>query len=277
MTERVLLTGCGDLGRRVAQGLLARGDQVWALRRHPPEHDASGIQWLRGDLSQPDSLPALPAGINRLVHTPAPDGRNEAAYRAVFSDGLRHVLDALEHSSLRRVVLISSSAVYGNHAGEWVNEDTPAQPASFNGRVLLETEQWLATQTLSSASLRLAGIYGPGRLQWLERLRAGQVSAPLEPPHWANRIHIDDAAAAVLHLLHLPAVLPVYLGCDDTPLPLHELYAHLAALINAAPPPVGPAPAGVGSKKLSNARLRASGLQLQWPDARSGYAALLAA
>lgn len=274
MSERVLLSGCGDLGQRVAQRLLARGDRVFALRRHPPESADDGIVWLTGDLARDGSLPPLPPGITQLVHLPTPGAREEAAYRAVFVDGLRRVMAALDPASLRRVLFVSSSAVHGDHDGDWVDEDTPADPPGFNGAVLLEAERWLAAQQVTSIALRLAGLYGPGRLQLLDRLRAGQVGVPRGRPHWANRIHVDDAAEAVAHLLAVPDPQPVYLGVDDTPLPLDVLYDHLATLVGAPPPAEGPAPAGIGSKRLSNARLRASGWVPRWPDARAGYAAL---
>lgn len=275
MSERILLAGCGDLGERVAQRLRAHGDEVWALRRQPPARGMHGIHWLRGDLTDPASLRELPAGITRLVYLPAPATRDKAAYRAIFVDGLRHLLDALDRRKLARVLFVSSSAVYGEHDGDWVDEATPTDPPGFNGAVLLEAEQWLAEQSLPSTVLRLAGLYGPGRLQLIERLRAGQLRVPRETPHWANRIHVDDAAAAIAHLLQLKSPQPLYLGVDDTPMPLDELYDFLAALIDAPLPAEGAAPAGVGSKRLRNARLRASGWAPQWPDAREGYAALL--
>lgn len=275
MSERILLAGCGDLGERVAQRLRAHGDEVWALRRQPPARGMHGIHWLRGDLTDPASLRELPAGITRLVYLPAPATRDKAAYRAIFVDGLRHLLEALDRRKLARVLFVSSSAVYGEHDGDWVDEATPTDPPGFNGAVLLEAEQWLAEQSLPSTVLRLAGLYGPGRLQLIERLRAGQLRVPRETPHWANRIHVDDAAAAIAHLLQLKSPQPLYLGVDDTPMPLDELYDFLAALIDAPLPAEGAAPAGVGSKRLRNARLRASGWAPQWPDAREGYAALL--
>ncbi|GAA0887913.1 NAD-dependent epimerase/dehydratase family protein [Rhodanobacter soli] len=275
MSERILLAGCGDLGERVAQRLHARGDEVWALRRQPPARGGHGVHWLRGDLTDPASLHELPAGITRLVYLPAPATRDKAAYRAIFVDGLRHLLDALDRRKLARVLFVSSSAVYGEHDGDWVDEATPTGPPGFNGAVLLEAEQWLAEQSLPSTVLRLAGLYGPGRLQLIERLRAGQLRVPRETPHWANRIHVDDAAAAVAHLLQLKSPQPLYLGVDDTPMPLDELYDFLAALIDAPLPAEGAAPAGVGSKRLRNARLRASGWAPRWLDAREGYAALL--
>ncbi|ARP75794.1 NAD-dependent epimerase/dehydratase family protein [Bordetella genomosp. 6] len=275
MSERVLLAGCGDLGARVARRLLARGDQVWALRRQPPPAEEGGPRWIAADLTQPATLAGLPGGLTQVVYLPAPGARDPARYREVFVDGLRHLRGALDTTALRRTLFVSSSAVYGEHDGQWVDEHTPAGPLGFNGRTLLDAERSLDAWPGQTVVLRLAGLYGPGRLQLLERLRAGQARAPVDPPHWANRIHIDDAAAAIAHLLRLPAPDPLYLGCDDTPLPLHELYAALAALAGAPPPGDGPAPPQVGSKRLCNARLRASGLRLQWPDSRTGYAALL--
>lgn len=275
MSERVLLAGCGDLGMRVAQRLLARGDAVWALRRRPLPQRGHDIVWVRGDLTRPDSLGQLPGGITRLVYLPTPDRRDEAAYRAVFVDGLRHLLAALDGQRLRRLLFVSSSAVYGDHGGEWVDETTPPAPPGFDGRLLLQAEQWLAVQSPSSVVLRLAGLYGPGRLQWFERLRNGQAKVPRVQPHWANRIHVDDAAAAIVHLLNLPEARSLYLGVDDTPLPLDVLYDHLSGLLGVPPAADGPSPAGVGSKRLGNARLRQSGFSPRWPDARQGYAALL--
>lgn len=275
MTERILLAGCGDLGLRVARRFLAQGAEVYALRRSPRADAEDGLRWLRGDLTRPDTLRDLPPGITRVVFSPTPGARDEAAYRAVFVEGLRHLIAALADAPLRRVLFVSSSAVYGEHGDAWVDENTPPAPLGFNGRVLLEAERWLAAQPVSSVSLRLAGIYGPGRMQLVERIRAGLAPVRRDPPHWSNRIHVDDAAAAVAHLLGLASPEQVYVGVDDTPLPLHVLYEYLAGLVGAPCPGEGAAPAGVGSKRLSNARLRGCGFEVMWPDAREGYRALL--
>ena len=275
MVERVLLAGCGDLGGRVARLLQARGDEVFALRRHQGASGEGAMHCLQGDLTRLETLAHLPAGITQIVYLPAPRVREEAAYRAVFVDGLRNLWRALDRKTVNRVVFVSSSAVYGEHDGEAVDEDTLPAPLGFNGRVLLEAEQWLSSQAVRSVVVRLAGLYGPGRLQLIERLRMGQVQAPREHLHWSNRIHVDDAALAIVHVLTLPDPLALYLGVDDTPLPLHELYDFLAAQIGANAVLEGPAPAGIGSKRLINARLRASGFIPRWPDSRVGYAELL--
>jgi nucleoside-diphosphate-sugar epimerase len=270
--ESILIAGAGDVGTRLARRLVADGRRVHALRRREAS-GGDGIDWRRGDLLRPDTLAGLPA-VDALVFAATPDARDEAAYRAVFVDGLRHVLDALP-SPPRRTVFVSSSAVYGEHDGAWVDEETPPAPLGFNGRVLLEAERWLATRDVGGIALRLAGLYGPGRTQLFERLREGRWGVPRGRAVYANRIHVDDAAAALALLLDVATPAPVYLGVDDTPLPIDVLYDHLAGLLDAPRPPEGTAPAGVGNKRLSNARLREAGFRCAWPDAREGYAALL--
>lgn len=274
--RRVLIAGCGDLGVRLATRLLARGEAVWGLRRSerplPP-----GVQPLRADLTDPATLRDLPLGITHVVYAVTPQTRDEAAYRRAFLDGPRHLLAALDTAALARFVFVSSSAVYGEHGGGWVDEATPPAPPGFNGRVLLEAEAALAAQRWPVTALRLAGLYGPGRTRLIEEIRGGRARAPRDPPFWSNRIHVDDAVAALELLLKLPAPAPIYVGVDDTPLPLHELYAALAAHLGVPVPAEGPPPSGIGSKRLSNARLRAAGFAPCWPDARAGYAAVIGA
>ena len=168
--------------------------------------------------------------------------------------------------------MASSSAVYGDHDGGWVDEDTPPAPPGFNGRVLLEAEALVQGQ--GGSSVRLAGLYGPGRLQLVDRLRAGAVRVPRAHPFHVNRIHVDDAASAFMHVLDDPTPAPVYVGVDDTPLPMHELYDAIAIACGAPLPQEGPPPPGIGSKRLRNHRLRTTGWQPAWPDARLGYPAL---
>lgn len=275
MTEKVLIAGCGDLGHRTARRLLAQGHAVWGLRRRPPAGDTGGLRWLAADMTQPATLARLPRGITQIVFTMTPDAREEAAYRAAFLHAPQNLLEKLDTTSLQRVLFVSSSAVYGDHQGDWVDEETPEHPPGFNGRVLLEAEQALSRMPFTSIALRLAGLYGPGRIQLLDRIRRGIARAPRTVPHWSNRIHIDDAAAAVVHLLSLPNPDGVYLGSDSTPLPLHVLYEHIARQLAAPAVPDGPPPPGVGSKRLSNRRLLDSGLVLAWPDSRAGYEALI--
>lgn len=280
--KRVLIAGCGDLGLRVARLLALENasNQSWGLRRNPSlesTSDLPGFSWMAADLTQPDTLRDVPKDITHVLYTAAPNARTEADYRAVYRNGLERLLQAVASPALQRVLFVSSTAVYGDHGEQWIDESTPTAPKSFNGQVLLETEQWLHSQSaqFETLSLRLSGIYGPGRSYLLDRLRAGQATAPATESHWVNRIHIEDAAAAVLHLLNLPNPQPVYLVTDSTPLPMRVLYDALAKLVGGPVPPEGAAPASVGSKCLSNARLRDSGFNFKWPDSREGHAALI--
>lgn len=276
MGARVLLAGCGDVGLRVARLLRARGAEVWGLRRGGGPEAGAALHWLHADLGDPASLRGLPRGLTQLVYLPAPRRGDADAYRALFPGGLCNLLAALDQSMLRRVLLVSSSAVYGEHAGAWVDESTPTAPLADNGKALRATERWLAAARPTDAVvLRLAGLYGPGRLGLVGRLREGAARVPRQARHWANRLHVDDAASAIVHLLQLDTPQALYVGVDDTPLPIDVLYDELARLVGVPPPADGPAPAQVGSKRLCNARLRASGWAPRWPDARLGYADLL--
>ncbi len=274
MSEIVLVAGCGDVGTRVARRLVERGDTVFALRRRAVPAEPDGINWLRGDLAGNLGLDALPRAT-QLVFAATPSDGDEAAYRAIFLDGLRNILAALDADALQRVVFVSSSAVYGEHAGAWVDESTPTAPLRYNGQVLLEAERWLAAQAPRTVSLRLAGLYGPGRTRLFDSLRAGTASVPRGEAVYANRIHVDDAAAAIAHLLAVSEPEGCYLGVDDTPLPIDVLYDYLATLLGAPRPGTAAAPAGIGNKRLDNARLRATGFDFRWPDARAGYAQLI--
>ncbi len=275
---RLLIAGCGDLGMRVAQRVIQNPtNRVWGLKRTRPDDQENtlGFTWFKADLSNPESMQDLPAGITHILFSAAPHVRTESDYRAVYFDGLRNVVQHAYSSALKRVLFISSTAVYGEHGDEWVNEDTPVNPKNFNGRVLLEAEQWLSTfgreHALTTLSLRLSGIYGPGRIALLEKLKLGQVGAPSFAAHWSNRIHIDDAAAAVVHLMGFEHPQSTYLITDSTPLPMRTLYEALAQQVGGPVPPVSESPAFVGSKRLSNAKIRETGFIFQWPDSRDGY------
>jgi electron-transferring-flavoprotein dehydrogenase len=261
----VVIAGAGDVGGRLAALLAERGDDVIALRRREIE-PGSGVRALRADLASGAGLDRLPRRPEAVVFCAAPDERSEAAYRLLYRDGLRRLLDACD---ARRVLFVSSTAVYAEDAGEWVDEATPARPPAFNGRVLLEAEHALAPHA-GGVVLRLSGIYGPGRESMLRRARAGEANRA----HWSNRIHVEDAAAALAFLLDLGAPQRLYLGNDDRPAREDEISAWLRAREGL---PDQPMAAGVESgRRVSNARLRAEGWDPRYPDFSAGYAPLLA-
>ena len=170
MSGACLVAGCGDVGGRLAAVLAERGETVYGLRRSGGPLPA-GVRPLRVDLTAP-SLPALPREITRLVYLPAPIARDEATYRALFVGGFVELVAALPR--LERVLFVSSSAVYGDHGGDWVDENTPCVPLAFNGCVLLEAEAAVAALDVPATVVRFSGLYGPGRLHLIERVASGR-------------------------------------------------------------------------------------------------------
>lgn len=259
----LLIAGAGDLGARLALLRADCGDEVIALRRR--DQQVAGARLLRADLGTGEGLQRLPRHVQALVVCVAPEQRDEAGYRRLYRDGLRRLLDVMQAD---RVLFVSSTAVYGQDAGEWVTETSVTEPPAFNGRVLLEAEAELAAHPLGIA-LRLSGIYGPGREALLRKARDGRALRP----HWTNRIHVEDAAAALSHLLDLPAPQRLYLGNDDRPALEYEVQDWVRA--QEGLPVITASGGAVSGRRFANTRLRGSGWVPAHPDFRSGYSSLL--
>ena len=272
----LLIVGCGDLGTELGLRALAAGHRVHGLRRRA-EVLPDGFHRIAADLDA--ELPSLPEDTEVVAFTTAADRRDVDAYRRAYVTATDRVLDALEAAGAtpRRVLFTSSTAVYGVDDGSEVDEDTPTDPTSATGAVLVEAERSLWQRRPDAVSLRLAGVYGPGRTRLIEQVRGGRARRPAREVH-TNRIHRDDAAAALLHLAALPSVpATCYLGVDDEPAPLGEVVAFLAAELGSPTPPVGEVRRSRGGdKRCRNARLRGTGWVPAYPTYREGYRAVLA-
>ena len=278
----VVIVGCGDVGSRLAVQLQQAGWRVHGLRRDVSLLPA-GVLPLPADLQCEACPPAWPpAAPDYLVFCAAPGSSDASAYRATYVDGLRHVLGWLEQRGQRprRLLFVSSTGVYGQAAGEWVDEASPCQPDSWSGRTLLEAEGVALGCGIPASVVRLAGIYGPGRRWLLNQVRAGY-RAPSAPPQYANRIHAEDAAGLLACLLQADvrgvALEAVYVGVDDEPAPLHEVVAWLRERLGISHWAAESTTRRAGSKRCSNARARALGWEPRYPSYREGYAALLEA
>ena len=278
----VVIAGCGDVGSRLGLQLHTAGWQVFGLRRNVAALPA-GLLPLAADLTElacPAQWPATTPDY--LVYCATPGSSEESAYRATYVEGLRHVLGWLEQRGQRprRLLFVSSTGVYGQREGEWIDETAPCQPAGWSGQVLLEAERLALDSGIPASVVRLAGIYGPGRRWLLGQVRAGY-RAPSEPPQYANRIHAEDAAGLLACLLQADArgvaLEEVYLGVDDEPAALHEVVDWLRARLGVSHWAAESSARRVGSKRCCNARARALGWVPRYPSYREGYAALLAA
>lgn len=279
-----LIFGCGYLGLRVAQRWLAGGHSVYAVTRTQQRADELaeiGIRSIVADVTQPESLVDLPAATT-VLYAVGYDRRQGQSMREVYVAGMRNVLGALPKET-GRILYISSTGVYGDSAGEWVDEDTPCSPQREGGRACLAAEKVLAAHPLgpSSVVLRLAGIYGPGRIPRKDLLIAGEpIPAPADG--YLNLIHVDDAAAVVL-AAERASTPRTYVVSDGHPGQRREYYLELARLVNASaptfvePPPTSPAAKrAAADKRASNARLlRELDVRLAYPSYREGLEATL--
>ncbi len=281
MSVRTLILGCGDVGTRLGLALAERGHEVWGLRRDAARIPGP-IHALGGDLARPETLPRWPAGLDLVFYTAAADDPSEAAYTAAYVDGLRNALASITDQGCapRRLFYTSSTAVYAQHEGEWVDERSPTVPEHHGGRILLAGERLAAASVTVTTVVRLAGIYGPGRTRLIDGIRAGELHCGGAIAEITNRIHSVDCAGFLAHLATLDEPAPLYLGVDDEPADRCSVFHWLAERLGA-PDPHRPSPASAssrraGNKRCSNALLRATGYRLRYPTFREGYAALLA-
>lgn len=283
---RKLIIGCGYLGRRVAKAWLQRGDAVSALTRSADsaaELRSLGIEPVLGDVTDADSLRALP-DAETVLYAVGFDRSAGRTQREVSVGGLENALRVIS-PRVGRLIYTSSTSVYGQRDGEWIDESSPCEPTRPNGRVCLEAEQtvWRDFPAGSREAagrranvLRLAGLYGLGRLlRRIEALRSGE---PLSgnPEAYLNLIHVDDAVQAVLACESRHVAPATCLVCDDRPATRREYFETLASLIGAPPPRfehLADKAAGRG-KRCQNRKLRAElGVELIYPTIAAGLSA----
>jgi nucleoside-diphosphate-sugar epimerase len=281
-----LIFGCGYLGHRAACAWQSKGNRVCVVTRSAERARGfadEGFEPVVADIMRPESLVNLP--VAETVLFAVARGRDQTySMRELYADGLKHVLDALP-ANTGRVIYISSTGVYGDTGGEWVDEDTPCEPEREGGHACLAAEQTLWAHPLAARGivLRLAGIYGPGRVPRREDLVAGKPIAGTGNG-FLNLIHVDDAARIVLAAATNARSPRTYLVSDGHPAPRHEYYAELARLMEVPPPRFDPASEtaserqrGGADKRVRNTRMLAElGVEIEYPDFRHGLAAILA-
>ncbi len=224
----------------------------------------------------PDVVQAI-GQASHILSSVAPDARGDPA--------LREFGAALTRARPAWVGYLSTTAVYGDHGGAWVDEDTPLTPTTARGQARVAAEAaWVATG-LPLHIFRLAGIYGPGRGPF-EKVRDGTARRILKPGQVFSRIHVDDIAGALAASMARPAPGAVYNICDDDPAPPEDVLSFAARLLGLPEPP------GVAfgqaemtemarsfyaeNKRVRNGRMKRDlGYALRYPDYRAGLRGLL--
>lgn len=269
MNPHVVLVGCGDLGTDIGLRLARRGNTVVGVRRRA-DLVPRPLMGISADLTR--DVPHLPdLDLRYLVVALTARPRTEDAYRSTYVDGMGRALDALATSGQpSRAVLLSSTGVYGDVPPDPIcDEETPACPTEGPSRVLREAEKLFADRVPCATTLRLSGLYGRGPSRLADRVRQAK---GIDPHRWTNRIHRDDAAAAVVHLLtREPAPARLYIGTDDEPALLGDVASYLAQRLSAPATPTADPRRGHG-KRLSNQRLRGTGWKPTYRTFREGYA-----
>ncbi len=279
MTKTLLCIGLGYSARALARLLLPQGWRVIGTTRRREgfaEIEAAGAEPLIFPL---EDAKAAFAEASHLLVSAAPGKEGDPVLAAHGN--------AIRAATIDWVGYLSTTGVYGDHAGGWVDESTPLTPGTARGRARAEAEAaWQAIPGLPLHIFRLAGIYGPGRGPF-EKVKAGTARRIVKPGQVFSRIHVEDIAGVLAASIARPDPGAVYNLCDDDPAPPEDVIAHAAELLGLPLPPEVPFDEAemtpmarsfyAESKRVSNARIKEElGYDLKFPDYRTGLAALLA-
>ncbi|WP_110669796.1 SDR family oxidoreductase [Salinicola halophilus] len=276
MKKTTLILGCGDIGTQLGQQLLDAGHRVIGARRSASALEGTGIEPVSLDVADAAAVATLP-DADIVVYAVTADRFEESAYEAAYPQGLKTVISefAQREAAPKRIFFVSSTSVYAQQGGEEVDETSPTEPNGFSGTLMREAEQALLDATLSGTVVRLSGIYGPGRDRLIRQVKEGRIAAA-NPPMYSNRIHRDDCAGVLGHLIGLALddkpLEPIYLASDGDAAPLHEVMAWIAQRLKVETPEVIQSPLRRrSSKRCNNARLIESGYRFHYPSFREGY------
>lgn len=274
---KILFAGCGDIGSRSAARLAADFD-CFGLKRNP-QSLADFISPLAGSMSDLDFMvEVLNQGFDILVATLTPDGFTPEAYQRAYVDSAKTLATAMTLATAvpKLVIWVSSTSVYGNCNGGWVNEQSPTKALSFSGKLLLEAEQQIAGLSCATVIVRFSGIYGPGRTRMLDQIIAGR-GRPAEPQQWSNRIYSEDCAGVLAHLVRAfeagKVLESLYIATDSAPVTQHDLRIWLAQQLKVQLEDEIVEQKAI--RRCSNQRLLDSGYEFLYPSYKEGYQSLI--
>ncbi len=274
--EKLLIVGFGDLGHRLVKLIDTTQYEICGICRNK-RNMPTGVEGIYADARDSLQMRSILANNHDVVVvTLTPDERNDANYRRSYVDSVKLLCAQLRQRQPRLIIFVSSTRVYAQNCGEIVDEKSPTEPREFAGRRLLEAEQVLLDSGLNSCVVRFSGIYGRGEGHLLKQVKAG-IGCPSFPAQYSNRIHADDCAGVLAHLIDLQrreALAPVYLATDCEPVSLWELKCWLArqlGLEEAQLSQSGDLSRQAGSKRCSNQLLLSTGYQFRYPSFRDGY------
>lgn len=273
--SKVLIVGVGFVGTPLAEALHANGHSVIGLTHSAASaerlNQSSSADVRQADVSKLDSLrEAVPELVDWIVHCASSGRGGPDKYRTVYRDGLANLRELCPQA---RLLYTSSTSVYAQTSGELVDEDSPANPDRETGQILRETEEL----ALSSGGLvtRLAGIYGPDRSFILLKYLTGTAVIEGDGGRFLNQAHVSDIVSALSHLIETNAS-GIYNVVDSTPQTQRKIYQSLADHFQSDLPPNAPPDyerkRGWTHKRVSNAKLKATGWEPRYPSFQDAIA-----
>lgn len=278
---RIAILGCGDIGTRLAKLLANDNTNVVGVRRSRMA-DTPSLRYIQADISDADALKkVLSTGFDIIIMTFTPSRYDDEGYRLGYVQPLQNLLQGLTGiPSPQLLLFVSSTGVYGQNDGSWVNENSATEPTNFSGKRLLEAEQLLRASPFQTVSVRFSGIYGPGRNRLINTAREKKW-AETDQAQWTNRIHVDDCAGVLCHLIERlkseDTLDTIYCASDSEPCSSWQVKQWLAFELGATDsvlPAVYEGP--MHNKRCSNQRLLDSGYSLLYPSYQLGYRQVLA-
>ncbi|MCB9799768.1 MAG: SDR family oxidoreductase [Candidatus Omnitrophica bacterium] len=268
----ILVVGAGYTGSAIGRLFVEKKQKVYGLTRSEAsakELKAQGIMPWIADLTKPETLQRLPKA-HFVVICPAPDSRDEESYRRIYLDGVSHFLEAFKKNPRPHLmVYLSSTSVWADCGGEWVDETVEPNPGTTRQRILYEAERQVLRSGLPVAIFRSGGIYGPGRNR-LQALREGRVSA-IEEDEYMNLIHVEDIAALMPVIFKSAREGEIYAGVDDLPVKKSEYYDWLTSKLGISSVVKNRQGAAVRGKRIRNHKLKSLGYEFKYPSFREGY------
>lgn len=270
----ILIIGCGTIGGQLALQLAAQGHTVTGLKRNPPA-TASGINYVAADIIAPETLSGLAISPDVVFFIVSADARTEQSYHDIYQLGLANVLAQFPKPPW---FFISSTSVYGQTQGEWVDEESDANPVALTAQLIRQAEQRVVAANPDNVVVRFSGLYGAGSLHLLRMARAAPVIQQT-PPYFTNRIHQHDATGILAFLLQKrlegARLQPYYLASDDDPAPLWDVVSWLAQRMGCPPPSAkAQGPVDESNKRCDNRRLKALGYRFRYASYQDGYRGL---
>ncbi|CAG7857317.1 hypothetical protein MCAMS1_02093 [biofilm metagenome] len=277
---KILIIGCGAIGLELAQKLAGCGHLVTGLKRVPPAKNPANVEFICADISIRSDVERLGVDFDYIYFIVSADKRDEASYVKVYDTGLTNLIEHFTKAkSSARWFFVSSTSVYGQNQGEWVDEASDTVPTDNSARLIIKAEQILKSINPANIIVRFSGIYGPGR-EYLLRMARQTPIIQKNPPYFTNRIHQQDCIGVLAYLLEQSIngvkLEPCYLASDDLPVPQWDVITWLASQMHCQPPLEKSQPTSTGqNKRCRNDRIKNLGYRFIYPDYKVGYGEII--